>query len=70
MKEAKEIIETFINMIKRETKDEKELEKLINSDFETLYHTLTNQNKRKFWASFIDKIYIKDGKVIKITFLG
>ena len=28
IKEAKDIIETFINMIKREIKDEKELEKL------------------------------------------
>lgn len=50
-------------------KDLKKLEKLINSDFETLYHSLTNQNKRKFWSRFIDKIYIDDGKVVEIIFL-
>ena len=50
-------------------KDTSKLEKLINSDFETIYHSLTKQNKRRFWASFIDKIYIENGKVVKITFL-
>lgn len=50
-------------------KDTSKLEEIINSDFETIYHSLTGQNKRRFWASFIDKIYIDNGKVIKITFL-
>lgn len=59
---------TELNKIEK-PKDLSELEKLINSDFETLYHSLTNQNKRKFWASFIDKIYIEEGQVINIIFL-
>ena len=49
-------------------KDLSKLEKLINSDFDTIYHSLTKPNKRRFWASFIDKIYIENGKVVKITF--
>ena len=50
-------------------KDTRHLESLINSDFETIYRTLTEENKRRFWASIIDKIYI-DGKTItKIIFL-
>ena len=50
-------------------KDLSGLEKLINSDFESIYQSLTKQNKRQFWARFIDKIYIENGKVVKVTFL-
>lgn len=50
-------------------KDTRHLEELINSDFETIYHSLTNENKRRFWASFIDKVYIEDKKIVKIDFL-
>ena len=50
-------------------KDTTYLEKIIKSDFETIYHSLTNENKRRFWASFIDKMYIQDKKIVKIDFL-
>lgn len=50
-------------------KDTSHLERLLDSDFETIYHSLNNDNKRRFWASFIDKIYIQDKKVAKIDFL-
>ena len=50
-------------------KDTRHLEAIINSDFETIYHSLTNENKRRFWASFIDKVYIEDKKVVRIDFL-
>ena len=50
-------------------KDLSKLEELINSDFITLYNSLTKVNKRRFWASFIDKIYIENGKIKSIKFL-
>ena len=50
-------------------KDLSKLESLINSDFITLYSSLTNKNKRRFWASFINKIYIDNGTVASIDFL-
>lgn len=50
-------------------KDTSYLESIINSDFNTLYHSLTKENKRRFWSSFIDKIYIEDKKIVKIDFL-
>ena len=50
-------------------KDTRHLEGIINGDFETIYHTLTNENKRRFWASIIDKIYIENKVVTKIIFL-
>lgn len=50
-------------------KDLRKLEKLINSDFITLYHTLNDKNKRRFWASFINKIYIDNGTIVSIDFL-
>lgn len=50
-------------------KDTSQLEELINSDFKTLYESLTVENKARFWRSIIDKIYIKDKKISKIIFL-
>lgn len=66
-KELEDNIKELNNVEK--PKDLTQLEKIINSDFETIYHTLTPKNKRRFWASFIDKIYIEKGKVIEILFL-
>ena len=50
-------------------KDTRHLESLISSDFETIYHSLTKENKRRFWASIIDKAYVQDKKIVKIDFL-
>jgi DNA invertase Pin-like site-specific DNA recombinase len=66
-KELEENIKA-LNTIEK-PKDLKKLEKLINSDFVTLYSTLSNKNKRRFWASFINKIYIDNGTIISIDFL-
>lgn len=49
-------------------KDFSKLEKLFNSDFKTLYSSLSQIEKRCFWVSIIDKMYYKNGKIEKIDF--
>lgn len=67
---TKELEENIKDLNKVEKpKDLSNLEKLINSDFETLYNSLTTENKRRFWASFIDKIYINKEGLSGIKFL-
>ena len=51
-----------------EEKDFSKIEKLITLDFK-IYDRLSRDNKRKFWLSIIDKIYINDGKIQEIIFL-
>ena len=66
----KELAENIALLQHEDTpRDTRHLEKLINSDFETVYHTLTRENKRRFWASFIDKIYVDNREITKIIFL-
>lgn len=55
-------------IVTSEKKDLSNVEKLITLDFE-IYHKLSRDNKRKFWLSIIDKIYINDGKIQEIIFL-
>ena len=50
-------------------KDTSKLEELINSDFISIYKSLTIENKGYFWRSIIDKIYVDDKKIVKVTFL-
>lgn len=50
-------------------KDHTNLENLLKQDFKTIYKSLTDENKRRFWSNIIDKIYIKDGKVSRVIFL-
>lgn len=52
-----------------EVKDFSKIEKIINSDYVTIYSKLSIENKRKFWLSFIDKIYVADGNIKEVTFL-
>lgn len=49
-------------------KDISHLEKLINTDFKTLYNSLSKIKKRRFWLSIIDKIYCKNDKIEEIIF--
>ena len=65
--ELKKNIESLT--VVEEPKDLSKLEALINSDFTSLYNSLDNPNKRRFWATFIDKIYIEDAVVTSIKFL-
>lgn len=44
--------------IKNEEHDFKNLQKILNQDISSIYNNLSNENKRNFWASFIDYIEI------------
>ena len=56
-------------------KDVSHLENLIATDWQTMYNTLTRENKSIFWRNLIDKIvldplnYKKGGKYIKVILL-
>lgn len=50
-------------------KDLSYAEEIVNSDYLKMYNKLTIENKKKFWMSFIDKIYIEKGKIKEVTFL-
>lgn len=66
----KELAENIALLQHEDTpRDTRHLEKLINSDFETVYNSLTRANKRRFWSSFIDKIYVDERDITKIIFL-
>lgn len=45
------------------------VESLLNSDYIKIYNSLDKENKKRFWVSLIDKIYIDDGEVKKVTFI-
>lgn len=70
-KKYNEQLSSLLALKKNESKSQRDLsqiEKIINLDL-TMYNKLTRENKRKFWLSIIDKIYIKDQKIQKIIFL-
>lgn len=50
-------------------KDYSHLRKILDSDYKTIYNNLSIENKKKFWLSIIDKIYIKNGEIKEVTFL-
>ncbi len=50
------------------SKDFSRLEKIFNSNFNDLYSSLSQIEKRRFWISIIDKIYYNDKKIEKIIF--
>ena len=56
------------NTEKTTTKDFSKLKQILNSDFESMYRTLSQAEKRKFWVSIIDNIYYEDGKIARIEF--
>lgn len=45
------------------------IDNLINSNYKEIYANLSDENKKRFWLSFIDKILINDGKIEEIIFL-
>lgn len=49
-------------------KDFEKIEKILNSDYLQIYENLSLENKRKFWLSIIDKIYIEKGEIKEVTF--
>lgn len=43
--------------------------KVLSSNYLDTYNKLNNENKRKFWLSFVDKIIVEDRKITEVTFL-
>lgn len=52
-----------------EERDFSNTEKILNSNYITLYKNLSKANKKKFLLTFIDRIYIENGKIKEVTFL-
>lgn len=50
-------------------RDLSHIEKILNLDYISIYNKLSIENKKGFWISFIDKIYIENGKIKEVTFL-
>lgn len=58
--------EDYINISKKTTR--KNLDKLSKMNFKKFYSKLNQEQKKAFWFSIIDKIYIENHKVTKIDF--
>lgn len=56
-------------VIGEKKKDLTSISKIINSDYKIIYDKLNRDNKRRFWLSIIDKIYIDEAKIKEVTFL-
>ena len=50
-------------------KDYSNLQKLINSDWQKIYNSLSLEEKRTFWLNIINQIYIENGEIKEITFV-
>ena len=67
-KYTKEIETLKEKKIITENRDLSHIEKLLNSNYTDIYNKLTTTNKKKFWLSIIDKIYIENGEIKEVTF--
>ena len=68
-KYKKELLELQSNFKEVQQKDFSKLNKILNSGIINIYNSLSREEKRRFWLSIIDKIYIEDNQIKKITFL-
>lgn len=64
-----ELIELKKYKIIEKPKDFSHIEKILNSDYLTMYNKLSIENKKQFWLFFIDKIYVEKGEIKEVTFL-
>lgn len=55
--------------IEKPQRDFSHVEEILNSDYINIYNNLTRENKKRFWMSFIDKIYAEKGEIKEVTFL-
>ena len=55
--------------IEEPQRDFSHVEEILNSDYINIYNNLTRENKKRFWMSFIDKIYAEKGEIKEVTFL-
>ena len=58
-----------LEVVVEQERDFSKIEKILNSDYVSIYSNLSLENKRRFWLSIIDRVTILDGKVKEITFL-
>lgn len=58
-----------IPVVKKIEENNEYLYTILNSDLEQLYKSMTFEEKRSFWRSFISAIYIDSHKNIRIVFL-
>lgn len=65
---TKEIEKLKETKIVTENRDLSHVEKLLNSNYIDIYNKLTITNKKKFWLSIIDKVYIENGQIKEVTF--
>ena len=43
-------------------------ERLLNSTWNIVYESLSSDNKRRFWLSVLDKVYVNDGHIVSLVF--
>lgn len=67
-KEEIDILEKSLDVVPVK-KDLSHLRKLLDSDLNTIYYSLSFENKRRFWITIIDKIYIEEGEIKEVIFL-
>ena len=51
-----------------EKRDLSHIEKILNSNYIDIYNKLTKPNKKKFWISILDKIYVEHGQIKEVIF--
>lgn len=68
-KYEKQLQELKTVTIVEEQKDFSHIERVLNSNYITLYNNLSKANRKKFLMTFIDKIFVENGKIKEITFL-
>lgn len=69
-KELKSAIQKAESMVAQmpENKDVSNLKEMLETDFKSIYHTLDDIDKRRFWRSLIQRIYVKDNSVVSVDF--
>ena len=45
------------------------LQELLKTDFEGIYKTLDQEEKRRFWRGIIKEVHFKDKDIVDVTFL-
>lgn len=67
-KEIKELIEKAENEAPPAPRDLTPLRELLNSDFVTVYHTMDDENKQRFWRTIIKEIKLDDNQIVDVVF--
>ena len=69
-KELKSAIQKAENMVAQmpENRDVSNLKEMLETDFKSIYHTLDDVDKRRFWRSLIQRIYVKDNSIVSVDF--